>query len=194
MPFEVTIFTFVLQLLVTGHTHRHRFSDVVFLLSGLVNVVLFATTPRILPPQSMRFYRWSISRPQELPPTADDNGGDPYYQATYVQPEVKKNLSRPSSYSSVDGSLVGSSSSHQADAKRTRREKSRPPDIIISRDSVESMYSVHEEEEVRDMKRSALQPQLSSQWSPDGSPQRRYASCTCFRYTPHAVHFRSWRY
>jgi len=156
VPFEVTIFT-----------------DVVFLLSGLVNAVLFATTPRLLRPQSMRFDRWHISRPRELATTVDGHGGDPYYQAaSHVQPESKTNLSRPSSYSSADVSIVGSSSSQDADVKRTRREKSRPPDIIISRDSIESMYSVHEEE-VRNVKRGPLQPQLSSQWSPDGSPQRR---------------------
>ena len=176
-----------------GHTHRRHFSDVVFLLSGLVNVVLFATAPRILP-RSMRFDRWHISRPRELPPAVDGHGGDPYYQAaSIVQPELKTNLSRPSSYGSAGVSIVGSSSSQDSDIKRTRREKSRPPDIIISRDSIESMYSVHEEE-MRNVKRGALQPQLSSQWSPDGSPQRRYVFCYLSPIYPHAVRFRSWRY
>lgn len=146
VPFEATIF-----------------ADVVFQLSGLVNVVLFTTTRRILPP---------VSRTREPPSSADGHGGDPYHQATHIQPDVKmNNSSRPPS---LDRSSPGSSSSQHADAQRTRKEKSRPPDIIISRTSVESMYSVYEEDEVRNAKRSALQPQLSSQWSPDGSPQRRY--------------------
>jgi hypothetical protein len=184
VPFEVTIFTFVLQLQAIGQTHRHCFSDAVFQLSGLVNVILFTTTRRILPPQSMKFNGWSISRPRELPPTPDGHGGDPYYQTTQVQPEVKMNWSRPSSsHSSLDGFSVGSNSSQHTDAKRIRREKSRPPDIIIRRVSEESMYSVYDEEEVRNAKRSALQPKLSSQWSPDGSPQRRYVFA--YLFLPH---------
>jgi len=139
-----------------------------------VNVVLFTTTRRILPPQSKRFDRWSISRPREIPPTADGHRGDSHHQATHVQPEMKTTLPRSSPHSSWGGSSVGPSSSQHTDAKRTRREKSRPPDIIIRRDSVESMYSVYDDEEVQNVQRNVPPPRLSSQWSPDGSPQRRY--------------------
>jgi hypothetical protein len=40
-------------------------SDTIFLLSGLVNVILFTTTRRVLPPQSI-LGRFSISRPSFL--------------------------------------------------------------------------------------------------------------------------------
>jgi hypothetical protein len=145
-------------------------SAAVFLLSGLVNVVLFTTTRRILPAESMRIGSWSISRPRDIPPDADDNGIDPYYRTP--QTKHSRNVSNASSEGST---VVGSDDDHST---TTKQRKARPADIIIRRDSIESMYSVYDEEleEIPPphVQRSALQPPpMSSVWSPDGSPQRR---------------------
>jgi hypothetical protein len=162
----------------SSQTHSRHFSDFVFLLSGLVNVILFTTTRRILPRQSIRFDRWSVTRPRELPLIPDSHGGDPHNPSTRTQPEVGVNLSTMPSRISQNGTSIGSSSSHDTDIQQTRRDKSRPPDIIIRRDSVESMYSVYDDEEAQDGKHMAIPPpRVSSQWSPDGAPQRQYVLC-----------------
>ncbi|KAF9467336.1 hypothetical protein BDZ94DRAFT_1211129 [Collybia nuda] len=153
IPFEVTIFT-----------------AAVFLLSGLINVVLFTMTRRILPAESLRIGSWSISRPHDIPPDEGNNATDPYYQTP--QTKHSRNVSNASSEGST---VVGSEDDRSIAVKQAR--KARPADIIIRRESIESMYSVYDEvEEVPPphVQRSALQPPLmSSVWSPDGSPQRR---------------------
>ncbi|KAJ7039161.1 hypothetical protein C8F04DRAFT_1033878 [Mycena alexandri] len=66
------------------------FADAVFLLSGVVNVTLFTTTRRILPVDSIKIPKWSISRPQPIPeynvnPEAGvdvEAGVDSYYQSS----------------------------------------------------------------------------------------------------------------
>ncbi|KAJ7497056.1 hypothetical protein FB451DRAFT_964683, partial [Mycena latifolia] len=68
VPFEVTIF------------RRPCISAAVFLLSGIVNVTLFTTTRRVLPPDSFKIPKWSISRPQPLPEYTVEAGPDSYYQ------------------------------------------------------------------------------------------------------------------
>ncbi|KAK7057447.1 Git3 domain-containing protein [Favolaschia claudopus] len=65
VPFEVTIF-----------------SGAVFLLDGVVNVVLFTMTRRILPPESFKFPKWAISRPQPIPEYNIETGPDSYYQSS----------------------------------------------------------------------------------------------------------------
>jgi len=150
VPFEVTIF-----------------ADFVFLLSGLANVILFTTTRRILPRQSIRFDRWSVTRLRDLPPTPDGHGGDPQ-----AQPEVRMNLP---THISQDGISIKTSPSYHTDGSQTRKDKSRPPDIIIRRDSVESMYSVYDDEEAQDGKHMTIPQRVSSRWSPDGFPQRQIA-------------------
>ncbi|KAG7449591.1 uncharacterized protein BT62DRAFT_1073030 [Guyanagaster necrorhizus] len=56
------------------------FSATLFLLSGAVNVVLFASTPRILPVRSMRVKKFKISLPRVLQPNARGvSDPDPYY-------------------------------------------------------------------------------------------------------------------
>lgn len=118
----------------------------------------------------MRIGSWSISRPRDIPPDADDNGIDPYYQTP--QTKHSRNVSNASSEGST---VVGSGDEHSITSKQPR--KARPPDIIIRRDSIESMYSVYDEEEEippAHVQRSALQPPpMSSVWSPGRSPQRR---------------------
>jgi len=151
VPVEVTIFT-----------------DAIFLLSGLVNVVLFTTTRRILPTESMRIGQWSIFRPGD-PPAADDNGVNSLFDTSQTKTHTR-NISEASSEGST---VVGSDDGHIL-TKQPR--KARPADIIIRRDSVESMYSVYDEEDVHVEQRSALQaPPVSSHWSPD-SPHNRWAA------------------
>ncbi|KAF7428540.1 hypothetical protein PC9H_007764 [Pleurotus ostreatus] len=73
VPFEVTIF-----------------SGSVFLLSGIVNVILFSTTRRILPPQSLSVGKWRISQPRPLTPPPVQAGVDPYYQESDARSESTK--------------------------------------------------------------------------------------------------------
>lgn len=142
----------------------------VFLLSGLVNVVLFTITRHVLPVESLRIGSWSISRPADTPPDADDNVTDPYQHTR--QTRHSRNVSNASSEGST---VVGSDES----IKQPR--KARPADIIIRRESIESMYSVYDEvEEIPpppQVHRNALQPlPKSAIWSSDGSVQRRWGA------------------
>jgi len=75
VPFEVTVF-----------------SAAVFLLSGIVNVTLFTTTRRILPPDSFKIPKWAISRPQAIPEYTVEAGPDSYYQSsgTYAESYEEK--------------------------------------------------------------------------------------------------------
>ncbi|KAF4563429.1 hypothetical protein EYR40_006842 [Pleurotus pulmonarius] len=73
VPFEVTIF-----------------SGSVFLLSGIVNVILFSTTRRILPPQSLSVGKWRISQPRPLTPPPVQAGVDPYYRDSDARSESTK--------------------------------------------------------------------------------------------------------
>ncbi|KAF8909866.1 hypothetical protein CPB85DRAFT_708295 [Mucidula mucida] len=55
-------------------------SATLYLLSGTVNVVLFASARNILPPRSMVIKKWTISLPRMLQPGPRDSTGiDPYY-------------------------------------------------------------------------------------------------------------------
>ncbi|KAJ7078845.1 hypothetical protein B0H15DRAFT_788534 [Mycena belliarum] len=80
------------------------FSAAVFLLSGIVNVVLFTTTRRILPPDSFKIPKWSISRPQPIPQLSVDPsvepGVDSYYQSsgTYSESYEEKEKRFSSGY------------------------------------------------------------------------------------------------
>ncbi|KAL0956221.1 hypothetical protein HGRIS_002377 [Hohenbuehelia grisea] len=56
------------------------FGGSIFLLSGLVNVVLFTTTRRILPLSSLNIGRWNISHPQAILTPSMQPYTDPYYQ------------------------------------------------------------------------------------------------------------------
>ncbi|KAJ7287760.1 hypothetical protein C8J57DRAFT_1284845 [Mycena rebaudengoi] len=58
------------------------FSAAIFLLSGIVNVTLFTMTRRILPPDSLRIPKWSISKPQPIPEYVVEAGPHSYYQAS----------------------------------------------------------------------------------------------------------------
>ncbi|KAJ7914697.1 hypothetical protein B0H13DRAFT_2189873 [Mycena leptocephala] len=62
VPFEVTVF-----------------SAAVFLLSGVVNVTLFTTTRRILPPDSFKIPTWATSRSSSIPEYTVEAGPNTYY-------------------------------------------------------------------------------------------------------------------
>jgi hypothetical protein len=140
VPFEVTIFT-----------------AAIFLLSGLVNTVLFATTRRLLPADSVKIGRRTPSYPRESPDEAGDR------RASHATGH-----NRSDSQSSSETIVAD-----YPNQKLSRTGKPRPPSIAISRDSIESMYSVYDEE-VSDVLHNGLQPgALTSHWSPDRSPQRQ---------------------
>ncbi|RDB24819.1 hypothetical protein Hypma_008005 [Hypsizygus marmoreus] len=124
------------------------FSAAVFLLSGLMNVVLFTTTRRILPAKSL----WISHR------TTPQLGGSASIQ------DQRRGHSRTESQSSSDSTIVAGSVDYPA-SNQSRRTKPRPPDIIIHRDSLDSVYSVYDEEE----QHSAF----PAHRSPDGSHQHR---------------------
>ncbi|KAJ6548560.1 hypothetical protein B0H19DRAFT_1031814 [Mycena capillaripes] len=62
-------------------------SDTVFLLSGVVNVTVFTMTRRILPPDSFKIPRWSISSPQSIPEYTSEAGPNHFYSpsGTYLE-------------------------------------------------------------------------------------------------------------
>lgn len=142
-------------------TYYMLFSAAIFLLSGLVNVVLFTVTRHGLPSGSIGIGSWSTSFSEGFPPT-DEQGHEPYRNHTHT---------RSGSQSSSDTIVAGSID--QSVSGQPRKTKQRPPEITIRRDSIDSMYSVYDEE-MPDMQHNGLQPPpVSSHWSPDGSPQHR---------------------
>lgn len=130
-----------------GLISQYTLSMAIFLLSGLVNVILFIAIRPALP---MEF----VKTGQQLPGGPCDQDQPPRQAITH---------SRSASDAS-DSTLVSIS----------KRTKLRPPDIIITRDSFESVYSSYDEE--RPVARNAAQsaPAMSC-WSPDGAPRKRYA-------------------
>jgi len=125
------------------------FCMAIFLLSGLVNVILFIAIRPTLP---LKF----VKAGQQSP-------GGPYDQDRdqHQQPRQGTTHSRTASDAS-DSTLVSIS----------KRTKLRPPDIIITRDSFESVYSPYDEE--RPVGRNAVQSAPAmTHWSPDGSSRKR---------------------
>lgn len=115
------------------------FCDTVFLFSGLVNVVLFTCTRRMLPPDSFRIPKWAISQPQPLPEYAVEVGPDSYYQSSGTYAE---------SYEEKDKEY--SSDTDSAPALRIRTESGAPvttlaPPSVARRESGESVYNLYDE-------------------------------------------------
>ena len=125
-------------------------SMAIFLLSGLVNAILFTAIRPTLTLGSVK--------------TGQQSTGSPCSQDRdqHQQPRQAITHSRTAS-DATDSTLVSIS----------KRTKLRPPDIIITRDSFESVYSPYDEE--RPVVRNAVQsaPAMAC-WSPDGSPRKRY--------------------
>ncbi|KAK0195673.1 hypothetical protein F5146DRAFT_1174795 [Armillaria mellea] len=129
------------------------FSATLFLFSGTVNVVLFATTPRILPVPSMSARNFNISLPRVLQPsTRGASDPDPYYAESesayhrtppaspYVPPPVSPPVS-PLRIRTEGGTSIAVLSSPLP--------RSRPPDLHVpQRDGIESMYSYYDEDDV----------------------------------------------
>lgn len=153
VPFEVTIF-----------------SGTVFLMSGLVNVILFTTTRRILPPKSVSIGKWSISWPQPVQDSStlesapdtfsqlDDEKltkEDPMLHESYDQSEGSSDLSVPVEHFIPPLQLR----SHVSGPTRNA-----PPEIPIPRmNSGESFYNFYEVNH-------DTSPPLSSRWSSDFAP------------------------
>jgi len=83
------------------------FCDTVFLLSGTVNVILFVTTRRVLPPQSIIPRRLIISRPLTVPTFIQDDP-EAYYRSDSI--ENKAETSSISKYS--DSNVSNSGTEH----------------------------------------------------------------------------------
>jgi len=82
------------------------FCDTVFLLSGTVNVILFTSTRRLLPPESI-IPKFAISRPKPVITTSFDNDPEAYYRSTdpTEQKETPTSIfKRAESYVSEGGS------------------------------------------------------------------------------------------
>jgi len=126
------------------------FCMVIFLLSGLVNVALFIAICPILPAESLRIGQWYLSRATQIPPKDQERNQDQRPSQTTLH------------------NRTGSSSSNS-----TFKPKQRPPDIVITRDSVDSMYTVYEEDVLAAHNAHPL-PSSNTQWSPDGPPRDRY--------------------
>lgn len=71
------------------------FCDTVYLLSGLVNVTLFVTTRRVLPPQSIIPRRLVISRPKLIQSTQNDP--EDYYRSDSAEKKAIPALNGPDS-------------------------------------------------------------------------------------------------
>jgi len=116
------------------------FCDTVFLLSGVVNVTLFTTTRRMLPPDSFRIPKWSISRPRPVPEYTVETGPDSYYQSsgTYAESYEEKEKGYASDTDSVPAPL------------RIRTTESEAPTTMLAtpsvahRESGESVYNLYE--------------------------------------------------
>jgi len=160
VPFEVTIFT-----------------ASIFLLSGLVNVVLFTSTRRMLPADSMKIGKWPLWPPREPPADREGHGihnrtiSNPIPIPDNVPISRSPGHSRSGSQSSTETVVAEDYSSK----KFPRTGKPRPPSISIRRDSIESFYSVYDDDEaIPELHQQRhLEPPPTSKWSPDGSPQRR---------------------
>ncbi|KAJ7128947.1 hypothetical protein C8R43DRAFT_896957 [Mycena crocata] len=124
VPFAATIFRQVIAA--------------VFLLSGTVNVILFTTTRRILPPDSFKIPKWAISRPQPLPEYTIEAGPDSYYQSsgTYAESLDEKEKEYPND--SVPAPLRIRTTDHEVSPTTLA------PASMSHRESGESVYNLYE--------------------------------------------------
>ncbi|KAJ7874758.1 hypothetical protein B0H14DRAFT_90331 [Mycena olivaceomarginata] len=127
VPFEVTIF-----------------SAAVFLLSGVVNVTLFTMTRRILPPDSFKIPKWTISNPQPITEYTIEAGPDSYYQSSGTYAESYEEKEKDYAYDSepVPASLPSPPLRiRTADSVPTMLA---PPHRSQQRGSGESIYNMYE--------------------------------------------------
>lgn len=117
------------------------FSAAVFLLSGIVNVTLFTTTRRILPVDSIKIPKWSISRPQPLPEYTVEAGPDSYYQSsgTYAESYEEKDKEY-----TLDAPPAAPAPLHIRTAESAVSPTMLAPASMSHRDSGESVYNLYE--------------------------------------------------
>jgi len=157
VPFEVTIF-----------------SGTVFLMSGLVNVILFTTTRRILPAKSVSIGKWSISRPRIIQhsSTLESGFGEKLthekplspvsHDQSYHQSDGSSDLSIPVEYSIPP---LQPRPHFQGPARQV------PSHISIPRiNSAESFYSLYASPPRQVYPGASPPAPLSSHWSSDGLP------------------------
>jgi hypothetical protein len=121
-------------------------------------VTIFVVALRTLPAETMKLGRWTISRGGQF--TDADNEAGPK-GGTGV--EESPNVRARSSSNAIKTTSVAS-----------KRTKPRPPDIIITRDSFESVYSVYDEEPVQEQQHQRPVAHTQQPWSADGPRHRRY--------------------
>lgn len=139
VPFDVTIFC-----------------DTVFLLSGTVNVILFTTTRRVLPPRSIIPGRFTISQPK-LIETAIDHDPEAYYRGSSTEKAPSENtgsiFKRTDSFISDSGSELSIPNEHNEQVVQQLPElpyvqtpaTARPNYHQSVRQSGESMYDLYAE-------------------------------------------------
>ncbi|KAF8170282.1 hypothetical protein K438DRAFT_2024468 [Mycena galopus ATCC 62051] len=114
------------------------FSDAVFLLSGIVNVTLFSMTRRILPPDSFKIPKWTISNPQPIPEyTIEAGAPDSYYH--YAESDEEKEKDYASDAESVPAPAPLRIRTADAEVPKMLAPPPRP-----QRASGESIYNLYE--------------------------------------------------
>jgi len=122
------------------------FCSAIFHLSGVLNSTIFFIALRRMPAETinLKLGRWTITSGGKFSHSEDTLEAGKDRSSTQNRPTSQaSNTSRETSIAS-------------------KRNKSRPPDIIVTRDSFESMYSVYEEPQ------QEQQHPPAAQWSPDG--------------------------
>jgi len=177
VPFEVTIFRslcFPLHILKFCSLISTTSSGTVFLMSGLVNVILFTTTRRILPAKSVSIGKWSISRPRIIQhsSTLESGFGEKLthekplspvsHDQSYHQSDGSSDLSIPVEYSIPP---LQPRPHFQGPARQV------PSHISIPRiNSAESFYSLYASPPRQVYPGASPPAPLSSHWSSDGLP------------------------
>jgi hypothetical protein len=134
-------------------------SDTVFLLSGTVNVILFTTTRRVLPPKSIMPGRFVISQPK-LVETSIENDPEAYYRNDSTEKAAKSPTSifkRSDSYTSDSGSELSIPNEHGEDPVRPPPDiphvqtpvTARPNHNQFVREGTESVYDMYTESAYR---------------------------------------------
>ncbi|KAJ7690659.1 hypothetical protein B0H17DRAFT_1201502 [Mycena rosella] len=122
-------------------------SAAVFLLSGIVNVALFAATRRILPADSLKIPKWSISRPQPVPEYSIEAGPDSYYQSsgTYAESYEEKEKRYSSGPIELPPALhIRTTESERSSPTTMLSPTMLSPESMSHRESGESMFNLYE--------------------------------------------------
>jgi len=132
------------------------FCDTVFLLSGMVNVVLFTATRRVLPPRSIMPGRYIISQPK-LIETSLENDPDAYYRSHPTDKAMDDGstsiFKRSDSYASDTGSNLSIPNEHDkeivSDVAYVQSPVTARPEHQFARESIESTYDLYAESTYR---------------------------------------------